>query len=193
MNLIEFCNKNWYTLMDSIPENRDRYGNWIPSVTTVLKMIQDPWFDYVMQNFKPEVMEAARIWTEVHEWIETFFTDWAANDSQWFKNSVKFHSLYNIKIIEQEKQYMKWWISWKIDLIANVEYNINWIYNIDYKNCLKHSPKYLVQLWGYKYLNWNPWLLVYLKKKLKIVIVPDEYELIFIELKDYFLSKLETT
>lgn len=190
MNLKEFCDKRWFYLKKKIDYKWDRYNNWVVSVTSILWLIWDSWFDYVKKFYPKELQAAADRWTFVHEQAELFFTkhSWVTKIN---KNILKFETLYVDNIISTEKRYTKWWISWTIDLIADVDYHkYKWIYNIDYKNSNLKSFKYKVQLWGYAYLTGNPWLIVYAKTKLEVVEVEDFYTDIFIELKDYFFTLL---
>lgn len=201
MNLLEWCESNWYYLKDKIDFNYWRYLDWFVSVTEVLKLIWDPWFEYVMKYNEDKVKEAAVKWTEVHKQAEDFFTpkSWVIDVNQ---NFMKFHTLYDVKILKQEETYykyvweVKWihWIRWSVDCIGEVMYDnpftkpSYYITNIDYKNSEKHSPKYLLQLAWYKWLNWNNWILVYGKWKLKIVHYDWELDNIWIELVDLFFK-----
>ena len=104
-----------------------------------------------------------------------------------------FHTFYCTEVISQEQTFYKEWVRWTID---NISYCVNypywqWIRNIDYKNTNKHSEKYCLQLWWYKWLNGNDGILVYGKWKLKVVEVPDYYLDLFVELKDYFFTLLK--
>lgn len=184
--LQDFCNQHWYELKTEIDWDWDRYKNWIPSVTTILWVIHDPWFSYVLKNFKEKVQEAADRWTIVHSNAELYF-----KKDSWIKEMnpmfTKLHTLLNIEILNTEERYTRDWISWTIDLIGKVNYGEHvWVYNIDYKNTDKHSPKYAVQLWGYEYLNGNKWIIAYWKTKLKVIFVEEYYKDIFIEAKDLF-------
>lgn len=207
MRLKEWCDSNWYYLKDSLEWiNIDRYWDWCVSVTTILKLIVDPKFDYVLQNNKEAVELAASKWTEEHYKAEKFFEKWSwVTDMN--LNFTKFHSLYNVDIISTEQTLYKdiyiknldkenlsdkYTIRWTIDCIGYYEdypYS-KWIANIDYKNSDKHSAKYLMQLAGYKWLNWNNWMLVYGKWKLKVVPYNWELDSLWIELLEYFISLL---
>ena len=188
MDLKEFCEKNWYYLKDRIPENWDRRKDWIPSVTTILSLIWDDSFEYVKRFHWTKLKEAATEWTRVHDEADNFFKNnsWTVEVN---KNILKFHSLYVTKIINSEERYERNWVSWRIDLEAEIDYHkYSWDYNADYKNCKMKSEKYKVQLWGYQFLNWRPWLIVYVKNKLEVVEVPPYYQSIFEELVDYFFK-----
>lgn len=190
MNLKQWCEDNWYYLKTEIDFAYRRHWDWVPTVTELLKLIWDPWFEFVMNRYEDKVKEAANIWTQVHSDAEQFF-----NAKSWVttmnKNFMMFHSLYDVEVLKQEETIYKDWIRWSIDLIWHIR--MQWIYNIDYKNTAKHSLKYCLQLWWYEYLNWNPWVLVYGKWKLRVEFVPDYYLDLFIELKDYFFTLLEWT
>lgn len=196
MNLKEFCNINWYILKDKIDYNWDRYGNWIVSVTSILKLIIDPKFEIVMNMYWDKVIEAANKWTLTH-WIAESYFNWDlinTDEDTWIKlnpNISKFHSLFIKQIIRTESRYEKDWVSWTIDLEALVDIRWN-IYeaNNDYKNSKVKSEKYKLQLWWYEWLNWKPWVLVYLWWKLELVQVESFYKDIFIELKDLFFKLL---
>ena len=73
MNLQEFIKKNWYYLKTEIDWDWDRYKNWTPSVTTLLWLIWDDWFDYVKRHHADKLQEAANNWTIVHDEAEHFF------------------------------------------------------------------------------------------------------------------------
>ena len=197
MNLKEWCETNRFYLKDKIDFEVDRYWDWNISITTILKLIWDPWFDFVMDNYWEQVKKAASKWTEVHKEAEDFFVKWS-----WVKtmnlNFTKFHTLYNVKVISNETTYMKLYndfiIRWSVDCTWECMYDnpftspSYFIRNIDYKNSDKHSPKYLMQLAWYKWLNWNNWVLVYWKGKLKVVEYNWELDSIWEELVDYFLT-----
>lgn len=187
MNIKDWCKDNWYYLKDKIDFEWDRYWDWIPSITSILQLIWDPWFEFVMKKYGDKVKESAIKWTKEHSNAEQFFNpkSWVTNIN---KNFMMFHVLYNVNVIETEKTIYKDWIRWTIDLIWEIKWK--WIYNIDYKNTNKHSLKYCLQLWWYKFLNWNPWVLVYWKWKLNVKFVEDFYKDLFIELKNYFFYLL---
>jgi hypothetical protein len=215
-NLKEFCKENWFTLKDRIDYKWDRYDNLIVSVTSILKIIVDPWFEFVVRNYWDKLQEACDNGTRIHSMWEEFYTpnylkqcdsdpsqinlQWSLeeiSEDEYLKSNkdismiVKFHCLYNTENIALEKRYEREWVSWCIDLICKLNYK--WrrlIKNVDWKTSKKHSPKYLVQLWWYKWLNWNDWLIVYIKDKLVIKEVDPKYEKIFIEAKDLFFELL---
>lgn len=201
--LKQWCSWNWFYLKDAIDYDWDRYKDWFVSITSILKLIVDPKFEYVLQNNKEAVEQACINWTAVHKEAEDFFTKWSWVDTI-NKNFMMFHTLYNIESIAQEQTFYKEWVRWTIDAIWRKETEVskldhNWYldsknvytnFNIDYKNSIKHSPKYCLQMWWYKWLNWNDWILVYGKWKLNVIEVQSFYEELFIELKDYFFKIL---
>lgn len=190
MNLQQFCDKYKYKLRTSLPKWWDRYWNWVPSVTTILSLLQDEWFNKVLQYNAEAVDNAVQEWLQTHKDAELFFQplSWV---SKTHPNVMKFHVLYNVNVIWTEITYKKD-ISWCVDLVCEIDGKL---YNVDYKHAKYHSAKYLLQLMGYKYLNWNDWMLVFTKWKLKIINWDNSYYDIFIELKDYFLNllKMENT
>lgn len=197
MNLHDFCRINWYILKTKIDWNWDRYNDWHPSVTTILKLIEDPWFNFVMERYKDQVEQSAARWTIVHDAAENFFnwnlvlTDSTEDIIKLNPNVSKFHSLFVKEILWMETRYEKDWVSGRIDLEALV--NIRWneyIANIDYKNAKVKSEKYKVQCGWYEWLNWKPWVLAYVNWKLELVQVESFYKDIFVELKDYFFYLL---
>jgi hypothetical protein len=192
LKLKDWCEQNWFYLKDKIDWDWDaRYENWIPSVTSILGLIWDAWFDYVKKFHTKALNDAASKWTFVHDEAEHYFkkNSWVVKVN---KNILKFHSLYVDDIISTEKRYMRWWVSWTIDLIAKIDYHrFHWIFSTDYKNSNLKSLKYKVQLWWYKYLTGYPGLIVYAKTKLEVVEVEDIYEDLFIELKDLFFKLLK--
>lgn len=183
MNLNEFCTKYWYKLLDKLPDNRDRYWTGIPSVTTILSLLKDDDFNLVLRKNSSAIKSSITEWLKTHKDAELYFQkdSWVDTCNL---NVTKFHSYYWVSIVWQEVYYNKD-ICWTVDLVAT----INWVtYNIDYKYSKYHSVKYFLQLMWYKYLNWYDWKLVYLKWKLQVIDVPNEFYDIFIELKDYFLK-----
>lgn len=187
MNLKEWCDKNWYYLKDTIDYEWDRYWDGNVSITSILKLIVDPTFEFVMNKYKDQVEEAANEWTRIHKQAEDFHTKWSwVNEIN--KNFMLFHTLYWIESIWQELTFYKEWVRWTVDAVWS---NIEWkLFNIDYKNTNKHSEKYCLQLWWYKWLNGNDGMLVYGKWKLKVIEVPDYYLDLFVELKDLFFTLL---
>jgi hypothetical protein len=191
MNLQQWCESNWYYLKDRIDFKYGRHWDGLPTVTEILQLIWDPWFQYVMNNYEDKVKEAADKWTAVHKQAEQFFIakSWVTEMNL---NFTKFHTLYNITILKQEKTYYRDCIRWTVDLVWECT-SYDWMYenqilNIDYKNSNKHSPKYLLQMAWYKYLNWNNWILVYGKWKLKVFHYNWELDDIWIELVNLFFK-----
>lgn len=188
MNLQEFCTKNWYILLDTIPENWNRYSNWIPSVTTILSLLYDKGFEFVKKNYADAVKQAATRWTMIHSEAESFFDNWWKINHQ----ILKFHTLYHVDILGKEERIIKD-VQGTIDLIGNIQ--LSWsefIKNVDYKSSKKRSEKYRLQMGGYKYLNGYDGVILYLDDKKFFLDVFDtsEYLPVFIELKDYFLTLL---
>ena len=186
-NIKQWCLENWYTLLDSIPNDWDRYWDWIPSVTTILSLIYDKWFEYVKRNHVEALKKACIRWKKVHWDAEDFF-DW--NSPTIHKQIMKFHSLYNIEIKWQEINCRSD-IQWTIDLVCFV-WELNVDMNIDYKSSKKKSKKYFLQCGWYEYLNWLRWAVLYLwDKDFDLQVCPLWYKELFIELKDYFLTLLK--
>lgn len=185
----QFASENKMNLLDSVPLDWDRYQDWIASVTAILKLLQEPWFEYVKRNYANEVAIACQRWTDIHQWAEDFFD--GVSDSI-HKQIMKFHVLYDFKIESQEQRIFKdvsWWIdvTWTSPLLS-------WgaLVNIDYKTNIKQNIKYKIQMWWYNYLNWNPWYILYMSdKKFDLVEVDmNIYLPLFIELKEYFFYLL---
>lgn len=190
MNLKTFCELNWFKLKEKIDYNWDRYWNWTVSVTSILKLIEDPKFDAILSMYPERVQARADKWTEEHSKAELFFKpkSWVTEMNP---NFMKFHTLFWIEPLKHEERVEKDNVSWTIDLIWRITMWINkWTYNIDYKNSDKHSIKYELQLMWYKWLNWNDWVLVYWKWKLKVIYPNPELYDIWIQLKDYFFKLL---
>lgn len=194
MNLNEFCKKNWYILKDSLDWiNLNRYWDWCVSVTTVLQLLYDPKFDYVLKNNKEAVDKACELWTIEHNNVDKFF-DAKSTIKEMNPNFMKFISLYNVTPLKREETLYKEynWIKfrWTIDMIAHCEYYpyFIWTYNIDWKNSKTHSDKYLLQLAWYKWFNRNDWILVYWKDKLIVKEYSSEYDEVWIELINYFIT-----
>lgn len=190
MKLKKWCENNWYYLKDKIDFEWWRHWDWIVTVTELLKLIWDPWFDFVINKYKDKIIDSAKMWTKAHFDAEQFFNP-KSGITKINNNFMIFHTLYNIEIIDKEKTLYKDNIRWTIDLIWKTNYYwTTQIFNIDYKNSMKHSNKYLMQLAWYKYLNWNNWILVYGKWKLKVINYNWELDELFIELKNYFFDLL---
>ena len=192
MNLNTFCSKYNYKLKDSLDWiDLNRYWDWMISVTTVLQLLYDPKFDYVLRNNKEAVDIASKKWTEEHYKAEKFFdaNSWVTEMNP---NFLKFVSLYNVTPLKREetvyREYKGVKFRWTIDCIGDIDYPLyKWIYNIDWKNSKTESAKYHLQLSGYHWMNWNEWILVYGKDKLKVVHTHD-YSEVWQELVDYFIT-----
>lgn len=187
MNLKQFCEIHWYTLKDRIDFKWWRHWDWIPTVTEILQLLYDPWFEYVKRAHPITLNKAAEEWTRIHKQAEDYF-NWDSND---VKNLIlQFHLFNDVKTLHQEKTFYKWWLHnfrWTVDKIWEIE---SIIYNMDYKNSDHQSPKHKVQMWWYKDLDTYNWILVYVWTKLEVVYVESFYQDIFIELKDYFFTLL---
>lgn len=188
--LKQFASENKLNLLDSIPRDWDRYWDGIWSVTALLKLLQEPGFEYVKRNYADEVALACKRWTDIHQWAEDFFS-WMSEDIH--KQILKFHVLYDFKIAAQEQRIFKD-ISWWIDVIGSSPL-LSWgvLVNVDYKTNIKQNIKYKIQMWGYKYLNGNPGYILYMNdKKFELVEVEmDIYLPLFLELKEYFFYLLK--
>ena len=192
----QFASENKLNLLDRLPNQWDRYGDWIGSVTALLKLFQEPWFEYVKRNYADEVAVACQRWTDIHKWAEDFFA-WnftSLDEPTIHKQIMKFHVLYDFKIHSQEQRVFKD-ISWWIDVIGNSPL-LSWgvLVNVDYKTNIKQNIKYKIQMWGYNYLNWNPGYILYMNdKKFELVEVEmDIYLPLFLELKEYFFYLLKS-
>lgn len=189
MNLQQFCEQNNFYLRDSINWEWDRYNDWIASITTVLNLIIDPWFEYVKRNHADKIESAANRWKLIHANAE----DHVKNGNMDVDNSViEFFTIFDVEPIYTEKKYVKD-VQWTIDLVWDIHWKDSWIHNIDYKSSVKNkNKKYRMQLAWYKYLNWYDWFLAYVDwKKLKHEFVDcDEYMEAFLELKDLFFKLL---
>ena len=187
--LKQFASENKMNLLDSIPRDWDRYWDGIWSVTALLKLLQEPGFEYVKRNYADEVAEACKRWTDIHQWAEDFFS-WMSEDIH--KQILKFHVLYDFKIAAQEQRVFKD-ISWWIDVIGSSPL-LSWgvLVNVDYKTNIKENIKYKLQMCWYKYLNGYDWYILYTSdKKFNLVEVEmDIYMPIFLELKEYFFYLL---
>lgn len=192
MKLYKWIEDNWYKLKYSLDWiDLNRYWDWMISVTTVLQLIYDPKFDYVLRNNKEAIDIACKKWTEEHLKAEKFFdaNSWVTEMNPMF---MKFISLYNVTPLKREETvYREYkWVKfrWTIDCIGDIDYPLyKWIHNIDRKNSKTESPKYHLQLSGYKWMNWYEWILVYGKDKLKVVHTED-YSEVWQELLDYFIT-----
>lgn len=188
-NLKHWAKQNWYILKDKIDWDWDRYKDGVPSVTTILWLLQEPSFEYVKRTYPTEVQEACDRGTKIHWDAEAFFD----GDSELIhKQIMKFHVLYNVKIIGTEVNVRTDLFQWNIDLVCRLStiYESK-ICNVDYKSSMNESKKYFLQLMGYKEGNGNDWAILYLNdKKFKLIFVPPEYMELWIELRDYFFTLL---
>lgn len=184
MDLKKFAESNGYEIKDSIDWEWDRYGDWLVSVTTILNLLRDPWFEFVKRNNPEALDKACARWKEIHSWAESFFNwDVASID----KRILKWHVLYGVETLRQEMTYEKQWVRWTIDL----EWLVNWtLRNVDYKSSNNQSMKYHLQLAGYYWLNGNPWSLVYLSKNSfeYVEVDVEKYLPVFLELKELFFT-----
>jgi hypothetical protein len=187
----QFASENKMNLLDSLPTWWDRYWDGIWSVTALLKLFQEPGFEYVKRNYADEVAVACKRWTDIHQWAEDFFS-WLSEDIH--KQILKFHVLYDFKISAQEQRVFKD-ISGGIDVIGSSPL-LSWgvLVNVDYKTNIKQNIKYKIQMWWYNYLNWNPGYILYMSdKKFELVEVEmDIYLPLFLELKEYFFYLLNS-
>ena len=185
MTLKEWLDNNWLKLKDKIDWEWDRYWDWQVSVTTILQIIEDPWFEYVKRNHAEAVEAACERWKAIHSWAEDFFS---AKAMAVDKRILKFHVLHDVRVTWMEKTYFKEWVRWSVDLEAYVD----WLEkNVDYKSSAKKNPKYHLQITWYYWLNWKGWGILYLWKSYEYVEV-DVVELlpVFLELKEYFFCLL---
>lgn len=186
----QFASENNMNLLDSIPGDWNRYWDGIWSVTALLKLFQEPGFEYVKRNYANEVAIACQRWTDIHQWAEDFFS---GVSSDVHKQIMKFHVLYDFKIVQQEQRIFKD-ISGGIDIIGTSPLLSWWsLVNIDYKTNIKKNIKYNLQMAGYHYLNGNPGYILYMSdKKFDLVVVDmDIYLPLFLELKQYFFYLLK--
>ena len=163
-----------------------------------MKLISDPWFDYVLSMYPDKVADACVKWSLAHDIAERFYSgkQWVLDDKTWDiikvnDNIIKFHTLFVKSIIWLETRYVRDNISGTIDFTALIDYR--WetsIMNCDYKSSNNKNEKYKLQLGGYMFLNGNTWILVYFWKNLELDAIWEEYMDIFIELKDYFFKLL---
>ena len=188
----DWAKENGYILKDKIDWNWDRYGYWIPSVTTILQLLVEPSFEYVKRRYASEVKIACEKGTKIHWDAEDFFN---GDSEQIHKQIMKFHVLYNVVIKWKEVKIKIHWFQWTIDMVWELDYLFYWDLrkdmNIDYKSSMNESKKYFLQLMGYKEGNGNDWAILYLNdKKFKLVFVPPEYMELWIELREYFFTLL---
>lgn len=153
----------------------DRYDNGIPSVTTILSIIQDTSFDYVKRMYPDAVAKASKVWSINHKKIEDFYSDGSAKIDN---RLMKYMILHWINVINTEKTYIttidECKFSWTIDCVATTKDNK--LLNIDYKFTKVKNKKYLLQLAWYKLLNGNDWCLIYFGgKQLSIENSDDKY------------------
>ena len=186
-----WAKQNWYVLKDKIDWDWDRYKDGIPSVTTILQLLVEPSFEYVKRRYASEVREACDRGTKIHWDAEGFFN---GDSEQIHKQIMKFHVLYDVEIKGKEVKIFVNWFQWTIDMVWEMYSNLSWRENrnIDYKSSMNQSKKYFLQLMGYKEGNGNDWAILYLNDKtFKLVLVPNEYMELWIELREYFFTLLK--
>lgn len=188
-----FANENKLILIDELPLDWDRYKNWIPSVTWILRLFKEPWFEYVKRHYPKEVAKACERWTNIHQWAEDYFN---GKTDKMSKQIMKFHVLYDFDIIAQEDRIEKD-ISGTIDVVGWSPLILaGEIINVDYKTNTLRNIKYVLQICWYKYLNWYNGAICYMSNannsnKIHIEVVDaDKYMPVFLELKDYFFYLL---
>lgn len=99
-NIKKWAHDNGYELMTELPRNWDRYGDGVPSVTTILSLLVEPGFEYVKKNYAKEVQAACDRGTKVHGDAEAFFD---GNSSVIHNQIMKFHILHDVEILEKER------------------------------------------------------------------------------------------
>lgn len=185
MDFQSFVSKNGLKIRESLDYEWDRYGDGNVSVTSVLNLLVDPAFEYVKRNYWDAVKAACERWTAIHQWAEDFFSwRWTTVD----KRILKFHVLHDVRVLEQERTYVKESVRWTVDLVASVN---GLLTNVDYKSSMKRNEKYRVQLAWYHWLNGNAWWILYLWDGSKFVYDQfdvTEYLPVFLELKDLFFE-----
>ena len=103
MDLNTFCSKYNYKLKDTLDWiDLNRYWDWMISVTTVLQLLYDAKFDYVLRNNKEAIDLACKKWTEEHLKAEKFF-DAKSWVTEMNPNFMKFVSLYNVTPLKREE------------------------------------------------------------------------------------------
>ena len=165
--------------------------NWIPSVTGLLWLIEDPNFDMIKKNHPEILKQACDRGSSIHAYIEDFY--------------LKKNPILDLKYIEFIQQFLvfqaqnkfEWWMKfeqtlmcedfwWTIDCINEVS---EWNFTIiDWKTWASELNnmmlfKYSLQLTAYRILlehNWYEWsfkwkIVLFTKWKYKIYEV-DVYE-----------------
>ncbi len=188
-HLTTFCEKNRYSLFDSIPSNWDRYWDWIPSCTTVLSIINS-WMQFVK---KEHMDKAITKWLDTHDKIErNILWENIRTHPQWRKFVLKE---WFVPIATEERYlYEKAWLAFTGRIDAAWYFTRNEYMqapvNIDAKTSAAISPLYYLQLTGYNVLNWYQWFILHLTDKdYKLIKVDhDKYMPIWRDLLYYFYS-----
>lgn len=187
--LREFCWVNKLKLWDEL--NYWRYWDWLISVTEMLSILVDPWFEFIKKNHSDKLKKACDKWTMIHEAIELdakLDMRWAKNKEQqmvhdYMKTYKSWKIIHMIDIEHKEKTYVKDWIRWTIDAISD------WWHIIDYKTSRRKNNKYMLQIAAYCWLSWlESWSILYMNEEWFDYIEVENIEYyidIFKELIDY--------
>ena len=158
--LKQFCEDNKFELSDTLIHWR--YGDWSISVTELLWLIVDPWFEYVKNNHTKKLQEACDRWNEVHDNAENHnsivYREIKKNNNiyKYHKTFKQWKILHGVNILETEKTFVKQWIRGTIDALTNI-----WL--VDYKSSRKHNIKYFLQVAWYCWLSEeNNWYILYM-------------------------------
>lgn len=186
--LINFCEKNRFDLWETLIHGR--YGDWSISVTELLSIIVDPWFEFVKANHPQKLKEACDRGTEIHSMLENSDTvEIISTPSKkesayykYYKRFLEWKILSWVEILEKEKTFIKDWIRWTIDAITDL-----WV--VDYKSSRRKNIKYFLQVAGYCWLSDNDkWYILYMNEKwfdFDEVEDLEYYKKIFLELLEY--------
>jgi len=169
--LKEFCERYGYELSDQL--KYWRYWDDMITVTELLSLIIDPWFEFVKTNLPDKLKKACDRWTRVHKMFET----WIVPDDNilhaYNKQYKQWLLLHDISISDKEKTYYKDNIRWTIDAVLE-DGTI-----VDYKSSMFSNIKYNIQIWWYAYISGlSKWSILYINNK--------EYDYVDIEDIEYY-------
>ena len=173
--------------------NSIRYYNWIPSVTSILKVIKDPealkqFKQYNQESFDKMMKEKAALGTKLHQEIETVYRDKKLMKLSGFhqRSFLKFYSSVwkKWKPIELEKIITTDNYAWTYDALMEIDWKQ---YIIDWKSTGQRIYpellyKYKLQLSAYANAIWvKKWKVVFFYWKMV------KYQVVDIEnLHDYY-------
>lgn len=174
-----FAQENWLQLAWSF--EHWRYNDWMISITELLSIFVDPWFEYIKIHHADKLKAACERWTRIHENIEK----WTDKKDPFYRRYREWKLINGVTILHKEKKYTRDNIRGTIDAVIESE---EVVWPLDYKSSLRRNEKYCLQVAGYCWLTgYKQWWILYLSEDKYIyeVIDIEKYLPIFEELVEY--------